>query len=176
MARDGPEMPCLTADLTNTKKTSRSWKWMVSTHLHRDLHWCLTASSSQGIYQSWHHNRPQLLCQTVHPWNEKQTALMHPAYNQAGGGAAASPPCQETRVTQCLAGFMAKAWDWCWEAPQTAVCYGNPDLSGWGFFSGTKMSETCKGCGGHLWRRKKWERSKLHSWGRGEDEEVLMCC
>lgn len=105
---DGAGVSCLAASLTN-ENAHGSWIGTVNTHLHRDLRWCLAASSSQVIYQSWHHNHPQLLCQTVHPWKEKQIALMHPAYNWAGGEAAASPSHQESSKIQCSAGFKAKA-------------------------------------------------------------------
>lgn len=119
--------PCLAADLAFV-----SWRWIISTHLHRDPHWCLTASSSQGIYQSWHHNHPRLLCQTVHPWNEKQTTLMHAAYNHTGGGAAASSTRRKTRAAQSLAGFMLKAWNW--EVPPTQCTMAIQTFQVLGFF------------------------------------------
>lgn len=119
--------PCLAGDLASV-----SWMWIVSTHLHRDLHWYLTASSSQGIYRSWHHNRPRLLCQTVHPWNKKRTTLVHPAYNQTGGGAAAFSTRQETRAIQSLAGVMMKAWNW--EAPKTQCTMAIQTFQVLGFF------------------------------------------
>lgn len=146
--------PCLAADLASV-----SWMWIISTHLHRDLHWYLAASSSQGIYRSWHHNRPRLLCQTVHPWNEKQSTLVHPACNQKGGGAAASSTCQETRVTQSLAGLKVKAWDW--EAPQTQCSMAIQTFQVLGFFYRCQRPAKCAGC---ICRAEKcWKRIKLHS-------------
>lgn len=147
----------LTADLASV-----SWMWISSTHLHRDPHWYLTASSSQGIYRSWHHNHPRLLCQTVHPWNEEQTTLIHPAHNQMGGGEEASSPLQETRATQSLAGLMVKAWNW--EAPQTQCTIATQTFHVLGFFY--RCQRPAK-CAGHICRAE--SAGKESNWtGRGE--------
>lgn len=126
---DRAGQPCLAADLAPV-----SWMWIISTHLRRDLHWYLTASSSQGIYRSWHHNRPRLLCQTVHPWNKKQTTLVHPAYSQKGGGVKAFSTCQETRATQ--------SWAWNWEAPQTQYTKAIQTFHVLGFFYRCKRQQS----------------------------------
>lgn len=128
--------------LCKHKNTFGCWTWTASTHLHRDLHWCLAASSCQGIYQSWLHNHPQLLCQIAHPWNEKQTALRHPAHSQVGG-AAASSPCQEAKGTQCLVEDGADLRQW-----QAMAILTPQGVS----FQGSAKVET------HFWRRNKLEK------------------
>lgn len=151
---------------------SVSQMWIISTHLHRDLHWYLTASSSQGIYRSWHHNHPQLPCQTVHPWKEKQTSFIHPACNGMGRGAAASSTHQETGATQRLAGFMVKAWNW--EAPQTQRTVVTQTFQVLGFFY--RCQRPAK-CARHICRAESVGRES--NWtrrGEGEMDTFWLDC